>query len=57
VQDAEMALMKIIINRYDLPGTNTEDIQEIVTYLSSHQDDTVRNYANKLQRLIEQKKD
>lgn len=53
VQDAEMALMKIIINKYDSPGTNTEGIQEIVTYLTSHQDDTVRNYANKLQRLIQ----
>lgn len=57
VQDAEMALMKIIINKYDVPGTNREDIQEIVTYLTSHEDDTVRNYANKLQRLIDQKKD
>lgn len=56
VQDAEMALMKIIINKYDAPGTNTEGIQEIVTYLTSHEDDTVRNYANKLQRLINQKK-
>ena len=56
VQDAEMALMKIIINKYDIPGTNTEGIQEIVAYLTSHQDDTVRNYANKLQRLIDQKK-
>jgi hypothetical protein len=56
VQDAEMALMKIIINKYDSPVTNTEGIQEIVTYLTRHQDDTVRNYANKLQRLINQKK-
>ena len=56
VQDAEMALMKIISNKYDVPGTNTEGIQEIVTYLTSHQEDTVRNYANKLQRLIDQKK-
>ena len=51
-----MALMKIIINKYDTPGTNTEGIQEIVTFLKSHEDDTVRNYANKLQRLIDQKK-
>jgi len=56
VQDAEMALMKIIINKYDTPGTNSEGIQELVTYLKSHEDDTVRNYANKLQRLINQKK-
>lgn len=56
VQDAEMALMKIIINTYNAPGTNREGIQEIVTYLKNHEDDTVRNYANKLQRLIDQKK-
>lgn len=41
VQDTEIVLMKIINNKYDSPGANTEGIQEIVTYLTSHQDDTV----------------